>query len=169
MQSLVKNDRKVTDSILVTKTITCDANNTSVIEDLFQVTGHVLVKKLYGVVTATLGSSHSSASIGLRDTGGGAQGLTGDFTLNDYGVGSIFAKTDVNGGASNYTKDGGDDIAVVETSAAQAFQEFIIATKQGSTNYIGYSYTTTNTPTQGEFQFFCEYVPLSEGATVTAV
>lgn len=164
--------RPVGQSLLTTVSKTLSANNTTATVQLWRVTGMVHIKKLYAVVTTTIGANHTGAYLRLNDQTAQADISlsTGGSTLSGLAVGTIINKDSLAGSdvltvASNATG------IVYETSTpgVSIFQDFAVIKKTGANTDIEYVYTTTDTPTSGALQFFAEYVPLSTDGALTAL
>lgn len=152
-----------------TKTLT--ANNTTAAVPLFSVTGSVMIRRLYGIVTTALGSNQTAVYYRLNDqTAQVAITLATGSVVSNFTVGSTIEKNnlataavDVNNASAGIFEDGGG-------KALPYYQEFKLTQKTGgvATN-IEYVYTTTNTPTTGAIQFFCTYIPLSANGNIVAL
>lgn len=144
---------------------TINANNTTANVQLFLIDGSVYITKLYGVVTTALGSNHTGAYFRLNDQTAQIDLTlsTGGSTLSSFVEGSVVAKT---GSAAL--------VATVKNASAGALIDsgltgFCFIAKNGANTYIEYTYSTTNTPTSGQIDFFVEWEPLSSSGTIYAV
>lgn len=160
------------DGVMVSKAITLSGNNTTVATPIFQLTGSVEVRALYGVVMTTLGSNVTAAYWRLNDqTAQVSISLATGTTLSTYAVGSLLSRRSI----ASVALFGQNSVATtvhdpVAATAPSYFMPFAIAQKTGGvqTN-IEFVYTTTNTPTTGAITFYCRYIPLSEDAKLVAV
>ena len=154
----------------VTKTGTTNASNTTASIALFRVTGDILVKKLYGVVTTALSSNHTAAHFRMNDgTNTPAITLATGTTLSSFGVGTLISKIAQVDVALTGTRS--DQTRVVEAPLDNltVHNEFAIVQKASTNSDVEYRYSTTNTPATGAIQFFMEYEPLSANGSVTVL
>lgn len=156
---------------VTTKSYTTNANNTTANGSLFSITGTVRILKLYGIVTTVLGSNQTGGYFNLYD-----QSARVNITLSTVGVtmssftaGAMVIKTAL--AATLATIQNNNVGAIVEPTAAQGVvqSEFVAQKKTAAVTEIDWTYTTTNTPTSGVIQFFCEWQGLSADAAVTAL
>lgn len=156
-------------TLLATKSYTTNVNNGTANGALFSITGTVRILKLYGVVTTVLGTNHTGAYFNLYDQTARVNITlnTVGVTLSSFAVGSIVAKTAL--AATLATIQSNAAGAIIEPATAQGlvFSEFVAVKKTGAVTEIDYTYTSTNTPTSGVIQFFCEWQPMSADAAVT--
>jgi hypothetical protein len=151
-----------------TTTKTLSANNTTASVNLFKITGDVLIHKLYGVVTTTIGSNHTAAHWRLED-GTNTPAITAatGTAISSAGVGSMLIKEAL--AATALTLDNSSATVIEESATLGAdLAPFEVVQKLATNTFIVYRYTTTNTPTTGAIQFFCEWEPLSAGSSVVA-
>lgn len=151
------------------KTLT--ANNATATVPIFGVTGSVLIRRIYGIITTALGNNHTTVYFRLNDqTIQTAITLATGSTASSFTVGSMLEKRDlvtvaidVNNASTGVFEDGGG-------KDLPYYQEFRITQKTGgvATN-IEYVYSTTNTPTSGAIKFYCTYIPLSDDGAVIAL
>lgn len=158
--------------LVVEKSITLSASNTTAAVPLFTLTGDVQVLALYGVVTTALGSNVTAAHWRLNDqTAQPAISLATGTTLSSFTVGSLLTRRSLVSVALVGTNANAG--AVVDPVAATApgfFMPFSIVQKTaGVLTQIEFVYTTTNTPTSGAIKFFAGWVPLSTGASLLPV
>jgi len=153
---------------LATDTQSLTANNTTASIPLFGITGTVLVRALWGVVTTVLSSNVTAAFWRLNDqTAQIALTAAGGTTLSAAPVGSLIMKTGLVAAALTLKSSAAG--AILEPTTLETVVESpIILTKKGAaaTN-IEFTYTSTNTPATGALQFFLRYVPLSADGAVT--
>lgn len=154
------------------KDATLNASNTTAQVPLFTVTGTVLVKALYGIVTTTLGSNQTAAYWQINDqTATPDISLATGTTISSAGVGAMLLRRSVASVAlvlSNSTAGAVTD--PVAATAPDLFMPFAVTQKVGGIlTQIEFVYTTTNTPTSGVIRFFADWLPLSDSATLVAV
>ena len=152
----------------VSKTLV--ANNTTVSVGLFRVTGCVKIKKLWGIVTTVLGSNHTAAHWRLEDgTNTPEITLATGTTLSSFVAGSQIQKKGLAGAA--IVANQADQVRISEhaTSGMDSDTPFDVVQKAATNSDIVYRYTTTNAPTTGAIQFFCEWEPKSAGANVVGI
>lgn len=163
--SCTSADKKVAS----TTSKTMSANNTTAAVPIFRITGSVFVTKLYGIVTTVLGANHTAVSYRLNDqTAQVYITLLAGTVASAAPVGTIIEKNalaatavDVDSSAAGLF----EELAVANDSY---YQNFRLTQKTGGVNTdIEYKYTTTDAPTSGAIQFFCEYQPISADGAVT--
>ncbi len=150
------------------KTINAAATTASVVP--FRWTGVVRVKKLYGIVTTGLGANHTAAHFRTNDqTAQIALTAAAGSALSGFEAGSFLGRCAL--AATAITVKRANAAGLVEPVANYDFTpvEFIINAKNAVNNDIEYRYTTTDNPTSGVIQFFCEWEPVSIGAGVTSL
>lgn len=156
--------------IVVSKSLTLSASNTTANPPIFTITGTVLVNALWGVVTTVLGANNTAASFRINDqTAQVALTAAAGTTLSAAPVGSVIIKSAL--AATALTLKSSAAGAVLEAGAANetVFSPVMITKKTGAVTQIEFKYTTTDTPTSGVIQFFCGFIPLSADGDVTAV
>lgn len=158
-----------TKTVSSSKTLT--ANNTTATVPIFKVTGVVDVLNIYGIVTTDLGSNHTAAYLRLNDQTAQVNiTLNTGVTLSSAKAGSIILKKGL--ATAALVKVDAVAGAVTEPTTLETIIEspIILAEKTGAVETdIEYVYTTNQTPTTGAIQFFAEYLPLSAGASLTAL
>lgn len=155
-----------------TTSLTTNANNTTANAPLFTVTGVVLVKALYGIVTTVLSSNQTAAFWQIDDqTATPDISLASGTTISSAAVGSMLLRLSVAGVALTLADAAAGRVTdPVAATAPDMFMPFIVTQKTGSiTTTINFSYATTNAPATGAIQFFAQWLPLSSGATLVAV
>lgn len=155
----------------VTNSKTLNANNTTATVAPFQVTGAVLVKRLFAVVTTQLGPNHTGDKFFWSDSA-----TVGDISpatstaMNMAPVGSMLSVSALSGSIETLAEPNGVEAVLAATANDEVFQQFkLVAKSSGAGTYIEHQYTTTDTPTSGVMFYVCVYEPLSTGATITAV
>lgn len=154
------------------KTIALDANNTTKAHRLFTVTGSVLVKKLYGVVTTALGSNLTAAHWRTNDqTATVPISLATGTTISSASAGSVLTRLSIASVAFVFDNASAAKVRdPVAATAPDVFMPFAVVQKTGSIQTdIEFVYTTTNTPTSGEIMFVAEFEPLTPGSDLRAV
>lgn len=158
-------------SKITSKSITFSGSNTTVNVPLFSVTGSVEVKSLYGVVTTALGN-HTAAYFRFND-GTAAVDITlaTGTTLSSATAGSVVSRRSLVTVAAAFNNSSAARVSdPVNANTSSYFSPFVASQKTNSvSSNIEYTYTTTDTPTSGAIQFFCEWRPLSDNGNVTAV
>lgn len=150
------------------KSITLDANNTTKAHDVFVITGVVLVKALYGVVTTALGSNVTAAHWRVQDQSAtdpitAAAGTT----LSAFAAGAFMGKySGVATALGAINSTAGD---VNDQNTLPWFQEFLLTKKDGAATEVEFVYTTNNTPTSGVIRFGALWIPISGDGNLVAV
>lgn len=150
---------------------TLSANLATATVPVFGFTGTVRVTKLYGIVTTTLGANHTGVYLRLNDqtTQINLTLNTVGSTLSAFGVGAWFGKTGLNTLLLSVKNNNAGVMTEALSAATLLFSEFTVIKKLGAATNIEYIYSTTDTPTSGVIQFFCEYQPLSSDGAVAAL
>lgn len=157
---------------VASKSLTTNANNTTSKNPLFTVTGVVLIKALYGIVTTTLSSNQTAAYWEIDDqTATPDISLASGTTISNAAVGSMLLRLSVAGVALTLADAAAGRVTdPVAATAPDMFMPFIVTQKVGGiTTTINFSYATTNTPATGAISFFASWLPLSDSATLAAV
>lgn len=174
-QSFTRDANRVpvtTYGITTTTNSTLSASNTTATNALFSVTGAVLVKQLYGIVTTALSSNITAAYWQTNDqTATPDISLASGTTLSSFAVGSLITRRSLasvalvgSNSAAGIVQD------PVAATAPDAFMPFIVIQKTGGVlTTIDFTYSTTNTPATGVIQFFAGWLPLSSDANLVAV
>lgn len=142
------------------------ANNTI---QIFQVTGAVRVSKLWGVVTTAMGANHTGIFFVEYD-GTSAVNISASSSgnLNSAAVDSFVGVTGVAATQTSVVTNATGNAHAIAANQ-EAFQEFFLIQKAGVNTYVGYVYTTTDTPTSGAMTWTIEWEPLSADGNVVAV
>ena len=149
---------------------TFSGSNTTVSTAIFGITGTVRILKLWGVVTTALGNNHTAAYWRLND-----QAAQLDITLNtgtalsSAAAGSTIIKAGLAAAALTLKSNAAGALLEPATAGGNEFSPFTMVKKTAAATNIEYVYTTTNTPTTGVIQFFCEFMPLSADGAVAAM
>lgn len=157
---------------LTSSSETLTANIATATLSIFRVTGSVKVLRLFGVVTTTLvGQNHTGAWFRFYDqTLNRALTLeAGAPALSNFGVGSTIERTAL--AATIATVKQSSNAQITESAAAGDLVncEFDLVAKNGANSDIQYTYSTTDAPTSGVIQFFCEWRATSADGAVAAV
>lgn len=144
------------------KVTTFVANNTTVSMAVFTVTGAVIVYRIWGVVTTTIGANHTAGHLRTND-----QTATIDLTLNTgitlsaLAVGTLVSKIGL--AADALTLDDNATAKITEAASAGQlpFSPVIIVKKTGATTTVDYRYSTTDAPTSGAVTWYADWEPLS--------
>lgn len=166
------NDVPITNGGLQsTESITLSANNTTANVPLFHITGTVQVTALYGVVTTVLGANNTAAFWRLNDqTNQSNITVNTGTTLSAASVGSVIVKKDVASAALTLLSASQERVSEPTTLETLYFSPFVAVQKTGGvTTDIEFTYTTTDAPTSGAIQFFCQWLPVSADGRVTPV
>lgn len=151
-------------------TLTTNANNTTVNPPIFTIVGAVEVIRLWGVVTTALGSNQTAAYWRLND-----QTAQVNITLNtgtavsSAAAGSVLAKAGLATAALVLINNSAGRVNEPTTLETTYFSPFTAEKKTAATTQIEYVYSTTQTPTTGAIQFFCEWRPISADGAVIGV
>jgi hypothetical protein len=145
---------------------TLAANGGSENLTLFTVTGSVDILAIYGVVTTGLSAGLTIAYFNLYD-GAAEVEITDNAgsVISSLPVGSIISKLDVATAVVNVVN--ATNGAVSEDATYKQFRkEFNVTAKAGATTTIRFTYTAAGVAS-GVIQFFCEYIPRSQGAKLS--
>lgn len=150
---------------------TLSANNTAANVPIFRTTGTVRYLALYGIVTTVLGSNHTGAYFRLNDQTAQTDITlsTIGVTLSSFGIGSFIGKSALAATLGTIKSVASGQFIESATAGIPLLSEFYITAKSGANTDIEYHYATTNTPTSGVIQFFCNWLPISSDGNVTAV
>ena len=151
------------------KTLT--GNNTTVPVPIFTVTGTVEVLALYGVVTTALGANNTAAYWRLND-GSNQSNITLNTgtSLSAAPVGSSIVKKALAATALSLLSSATEIVSEPAAAEGNYFSPFIAQqiNPVAATN-IEFVYTTTDAPTSGTIQFFVNYIPISQGSSISTV
>lgn len=155
----------------VFKAITLNANNTTVGVKAWKITGVIRVMDLGCDVTTTFGTNHTAAGFAQLDTAGDIyENITAQtFTGNSLAAGHAIRRTGLVAAAPTDVDPA--DGAVTDPSAVGNLPTtpFDIYEVEGADSFIGWHYSTTNTPTVGAMTCWAVFVPLSSGSNLVAV
>jgi hypothetical protein len=139
---------------------------------IWRLTGHIWVKKLYGIVETVLSANITAAHFRINDqTAQPVLTAAAGTVLSAMAVGRMFSKRDL--AAVALTADGGltnvgsiFEPAVKETDT---FSEFGLIKKTAANTDIEFRYTTTDNPSTGNVRFYIEWLPLSLDGNLAAL
>jgi hypothetical protein len=168
MSIFISKDAQRTFVQTVSKTLS--ANNTTAAVPIFRIIGAVDVVALWGVVTTALGSNNTAAYWRLNDQTAQVNiTVSTGTTLSSAPAGSIIVKKDLAANALVLKSSAAGAISEPTTLETSFFSPFVLVKKSSANTDIEFVYTTNQTPTSGVIQFFVEWRPLSEGASINAV
>lgn len=157
--------------LFVTKSYTFISTGTLVIP-IFKITGMVLVKALYGIVTTVLAANHRVGAFRINDQTAQVSitNATGP-TMDAAPVGSLIIADVLAATAATYKSSAAGAIFQPATAGINPFSGSIIIEKSGTTDAtnIEYRFTSSTNPTTGAMKFYCGFIPLSDTGDVTAV
>jgi len=146
------------------KTLTAsNASGTAV--PIFTVTGAVQILAIWGNITTTLGANNTAAYWRLND-GSNQSNITVNTgtTLSGAAAGSIIVKKDLASAALALLSNSQERVSEPTTLETSYFSPFVVVAKTAATTNIEFVYSTTDTPTSGVINFYCQYIPLGQGA-----
>lgn len=158
--------------ITTAKSLTLVANNATLAAPLFSITGSVLVKALYGIVTTTLGTNLTAAYWRLNDQTAQVNiSLNTGTTISGLSVGSLLNRSSVAGIALTADNSSAGKVRdPVAATAPDAFMPFVAVQKVGGVETdIEFVYSTTETPTSGVIKFYADWLPLTETSRLVAL
>jgi len=153
----------------VKKSLTLTANNETLSQNVFTLTGAIYVLGIWGEVTTVIGSNHTAAHLRLDDqTAQIVITAAAGITLSSLAAGTMFAKLGLAAAAltlmSNAARATGQGAAQDDL----CLQTFQVVKKTGATTDIEYRYSTTNAPTTGVILFNAVWLPLSSDGNLVA-
>lgn len=150
---------------------TLSANNAAgTAVPVFHITGAVQVLSLWGNVTTVLGANNTAAYWRLNDqTAQSDITLSTGTALSAAPVGSIIVKKGLAAAALTLLSSSQERVSEPTTLETSYFSPFVAVQKTaGVTTDIEFVYTTTDMPTSGVINFYVQYIPLGQGAKITA-
>lgn len=156
--------------LTISNSKTLVGNNTTVAVPIFTVTGSVQILAIWGNITTTLGVNNTAAAWRLND--GAAQSditLGTGTTLSGAAAGSIIVKKGLAGAAMTLLSNSQERVSEPTTLETLYFSPFVAVAKAAVTTNIEFVYTTTDTPTSGVINFYCQYIPLGQGSKLQTV
>lgn len=157
-----------TDGVLSTSIQTIIGNNTTVAVPIFNVTGTIECRGIYGIITTTLGANHTTAYFRVNDqTSQPAITLATGVTLSAKTAGSTIVKKGLAAAAAVLLDNAAGIVSEPTTLETAFFSPFVVVKKTAAKTDIEYVYSTTDTPTTGVIQFFLRWLPLSQDAAIT--
>lgn len=164
------NDKPVSGpGVFISNSKTLVGSGATVAVPIFHVTGSVQVLAIFGVVTTVLGSNNTAAYWRLNDqTNQSDITLNTGTTLSALPVGSILVKKGLAATALLALSSSQERVSEPTTLETMFFSPFVAVQKTaGVTTDIEFVYTTSDTPTSGAIQFFCQYLPIGQGSKLT--
>jgi hypothetical protein len=154
--------------LMVWKDLVLAANNATASMNAFQLTGSVIVKKLWGVVTAkTTLANLTAGSWDLYDSTAVVQLTANDGVLSGVPVGTVIAKNDHN--TVTFAKGSSAAGVIIEPNTERFWNEFVMVQKAAANTFVRFTYTTSDAPIAATLTVFCSYVPLSSDGALVAV
>jgi hypothetical protein len=153
----------------VANSITLSASNTTANVPVFHITGTVNVLGLWGVVTTVIGANHTGGLFRLNDQTAQVAITATGVTLSGLAAGTVIAKKGLAAAAATLLDNAAGRVSEPTTLETTVMSPFLAVKKTGATTDIEYQYATTDTPTSGVIQFFCQYLPVSLDGKVTPV
>ena len=154
--------RSVLTSGIAESTCVLDGSGTY---NLFQITGSVLINYIWGHVTEAMPAATTAASLQLWPGAGAIQltSLAGS-DISSLPIGSVLMK---GGLAANAISVGDNTLGYLLEEAGFIFARFAIGQKTATNTYIRLNVTEGNT--DGTIHWHCNWLELSDGATLVAV
>lgn len=161
----------IPNTITSIKALTFTANNTTLANPLFRITGSIEVRRIWGVVTTVLSSNVTAAYWRLNDQTAQVDiSLAAGTTLSAAAVGGTIIRRPLASTALTYMNAAAGRVQDPPAASANTFTPFALLQKTGAINTdVEFVYTTTNTPSTGVIQFFMEWTPLSADGAVTVL
>jgi len=151
--------------------ISLDSNAAPQSVNIFGISGSVLIKKLYAVMTNTTGLTTCTGAFFEIDDGGAQAALTlNDGDISGAGEGMLIMKTDI--ATATMTINNTLIATVSEAAVGQnLFQEFIVTQKASQPTYLRFTYATATdlSSLDIKMEVVVEYVQLSTGASIMPV
>lgn len=159
-----------TDGLTTSKTLSINATNTTSVNPIFTLTGSVEIRGIWGVITTDLGSNHTAAYWRLNDqTAQAAITLATGTTLSSKKAGSVIVKKGLVSAALVLLDNAAGVVSEPTALEEVYYSPFVCVKKTAAVTQIEYVYTTNQSPTTGEIQFFVRWLPLSVDASLAAV
>lgn len=152
----------------VYKRLTLTGNNNTSSQNIFTLTGSILVTATMGeVITSPV--NHTGGLLRLNDSATTVDITASGQTLSGLAAGSTFykytsiatalgAQTNANGVASN-----------IGGALSDFFYPVALFKKTAATTTVEYRYATTETPTVGVLDFYLTWIPISGDGNLVAV
>jgi hypothetical protein len=152
--------------IIITNSKTLSANNTAASVNLFQLTGSVIVRKIYGVLTAkTTLANMTVAQFALYDgTATSNITLPTGGTMSTAVVGAVIARNAAASVVAGINLAATGTVIDTTTTGSLLDSSFIITQKNSTNTYIQFKYTTTDAPINATMSFVVEYDAIADGA-----
>jgi len=154
---------------LVSKEITLDTLAGNQWRSCFTLTGSVILRKLYGIVTNAATLTNLTGSYFELYDGANQKFLTKNTAvLSNAPVGTLIAKTGLLTDA--YVVNSNLTCSVSEPAVSgQYFSECVISQiSTGANTYVRFALSTTDNPIAAKIMVYAEYLPIGSGALVAA-
>jgi hypothetical protein len=149
--------------------MTLDANNTTKSYNIFEVVGIIEIEEIYGHVTTALSADNTACYLGLIADGAEVEITDGaGADLSSAPVGSLVARTEGAGTILNY-KSSANVFLTESTNFRSPKTSFIVGQKAGTTSYIRFTHTTTDTPSSGEIHWHVKWKPITDDGILKGV
>lgn len=152
------------------KTITLSANNTTAQENIYQITGSIKILRLTAeVVDATTLTNCTGVSIQAYDGTNTVQVTSvGGATISGFTLGSFL---EITGDSSvAISAENASQCRLIEASTGpKESQGFTLTQKNGSNTYVRFQYSTTDAPINAQIKAHCDWIPVCDTGSLTAV
>jgi hypothetical protein len=149
-----------------------NGNNASAIKlPVFQFTGNIRIRELYGAVTTQLGAHHTAPYFDQYD-GNTRIELTSSTLPPDasnYPVGSLLLAYGKAATAMLGKSATGANISQASAANLDTFQETVLTSISGGTTQIEYVYSTSDAPTVGAIDFYAVVELLDASSSFSAI
>lgn len=155
--------------VFISNSKTLIGSNATTAVPIFHVTGAVQVLAIWGTVTTVLGANNTAAYWRLNDQSAQSDiTLSTGTTLSALPVGSTLVKKGLAAAALTALSSSQERVSEPTTLETLYFSPFVAVQKTGNvTTDIEFVYTTTDTPTSGVINFYCQYLPVGQGSKLT--
>lgn len=169
-QLIDDNDKPISGpGVFISNSKTLVGNNTTVAVPIFHVTGSVQILAIWGNITTALGANNTAAYWRLND-----QTAQSNITLNTGTIlsaataGAIIVKKGLAAAALTLLDATQGRVSEPTTLETPYFSPFVAVQKTGAIQTdIEFVYSTTDTPTSGVINFYCQYLPIGSGSKLT--
>lgn len=159
-----------TDGVVSVDTQTLIGNNTTVNVPIFTIQGSVEVRGLWGVVTTVLGANNTAAYWRVNDqTNQSNITLNTGTALSAAPVGSLIVKKGLAAAALTLLSASQERVSEPTTLETPYFSPFTVTALPTATTNIEFTYSTTDTPTSGQIQFFLRWLPITTNSNVLSL
>jgi len=151
------------------KSLTLTANNETLSQDVFTITGAIILYGLWGEVTTAIGSNHTAAHYRIDDqTAQTAITAAAGVTLSSLAAGTMIIKTGLAATALTLLNNAVGAFNEGSAQGGKPMTPIILVKKTAATTDIEYRYSTTNAPTTGVIEHTALWMPLSEDGNLVA-